>query len=283
MKNILKICLISSLVLSSLMAYTDSDLDGVEDTQDQCPNTPFTDLVDAKGCSIKKLTPKVNYHHFDVMIGAEYITSNYVSAPVTDTYDTTFQADYYYKNFSLQLSTSYYTTDSDDYSANGMNDTYVGMSYSLHPLKNLNIQLGLGALLPTYKADLNNNNTDYSVATYISYTIKKLNLFGSYTYTMINDDDTTITYSDGYSYTYQYKNTNAYSLGLGIYATNNLYLSTSYNDTESIYKNVDSARTASIYGSYYINKNWFTTLYYAYGLSDTASDHDISLKVGYYF
>ncbi|NPA66010.1 MAG: transporter [Epsilonproteobacteria bacterium] len=283
MKNFLKICLVSSITFSSLFAYVDSDLDGVEDSKDQCPNTPFTDIVNSKGCSIKKLTPKINYHHYDVMVGVEYITSNFTSAPTTDTYDVTFQADYYYKDFSLQLSTSYYTTDSDNYSSDGMNDTYVGMFYRFHPSAKLSVQMGVGIILPTYEAELNNNNTDYSFSTYASYMFKKFNLFGSYTYTMINDDDTTVTYSDGYSYTYKYKNTNAFSFGVGTYITYSLYISTSYNSTESIYKNIDSAETISIYGSYNINKNWFTTLYYAYGLSDTASDHDISLKLGYYF
>jgi len=284
MKNILKVLLMGSLFITSVMAYSDSDLDGVPDNLDKCPNTPFANLVNKNGCTIKKLIPVVNYHHYDVMVGAEYLTSNFTSAPKTDTYNATFQVDYYYKNFSLQASTSYYSTDSGDYSDSGMNDSYIGMAYTLYPMKNLSVRLGGGVLLPTYDTTLNNNNTDYSLSTYVSYsTIKNINLFGSYTYTMINDDDVTVTYADGYSYTYKYQNTNSWSLGAGRYISNGFYMSGSYNNTQSVYKGVDDIETLSLYSSYNLDANWFITLYYAYGLSDTASDHDISLKLGYYF
>ncbi len=284
MKYTLKKVLLISLMAVSAMAYSDSDLDGVPDSLDKCPNTPFTNLVNKNGCTIKKLAPTINYHHFDVMVGAEYLTSNFDAAPKTDTYNATFQVDYYYKNFSLQASTSYYTTDSDNYSADGMNDSYIGVSYTLYPVKNLSVRLGAGVILPTYDTTLNNNNTDYSFSTYVSYsTLKKVNLFGSYTYTMINDDDTAVTYADGYSYTYRYQNTSSWSLGAGRYLLSGFYMSASFNNTQSIYRNVDDAQTVSLYGYYSIDKNWFLSLYYAYGLSDTASDHDISLKLGYYF
>jgi hypothetical protein len=36
-----------------LFAYVDSDMDGVEDKDDLCPNTLMTDLVDLNGCTIK--------------------------------------------------------------------------------------------------------------------------------------------------------------------------------------------------------------------------------------
>ena len=55
MSRIVNNLLIVLLVLSStsLLAYEDSDLDGVEDKLDQCPNTSFSDLVDIRGCTKK--------------------------------------------------------------------------------------------------------------------------------------------------------------------------------------------------------------------------------------
>jgi len=274
-----------TLLSTGLMAYTDSDMDGVDDSVDKCPNTPLTDLVDINGCTKTRLTPKQNYHHFDVIVGANYTGSNYVSTPSTDTYSSSLQVDYYYKDFSLQAATSYYTTDSSDgYSDSGMNDSFVGVAYNLHPSKEMTLRVGGGVLLPTYDTSLNNNNADYLLSLNLSYALdNKLNLFAGYIYTKINDDDVSVTLSDGTVYDYIYDDTNAYSLGAGYYLQSNLYVSAAYNLTESIYANVDDAKTVSLYAYYGIDAHWFMNFSYAYGLNDIASDHAGSIKLGYYF
>ena len=101
--------LLPILLTASLFAYNDSDLDGVADEIDRCPNTPLTDLADANGCSKESL---VSNNHFDIIIGEEYSQSKYELTPSTDTYNTNVQVDYYYKNFSLQALTSYYNINS---------------------------------------------------------------------------------------------------------------------------------------------------------------------------
>ncbi|WP_434580691.1 DUF3187 domain-containing protein [Sulfurimonas sp. NW15] len=257
---------------ASLFAYSDSDMDGVDDSRDKCPNTPLTDLVDINGCTKKSL---VSSHHFDIIIGANYAGSNYASLNQTDTYSSSLQIDYYYKNFSLQASTSYYTTNGDGYSENGLNDSFLGASYQFKPLKSFSLRVGAGVLLPTYDTALNNNNTDYTASLNASYALGKVNIFGGYIYTMINDDDIAGTVA--------YQNTNAFSGGLGYYVTNKLYLSGAYNTSDSIYAGVEKIRTVSAYGYYSINMHWFTTFSYAYGLSDSASDQAASVKLGYYF
>ena len=263
---------------SILFAYTDSDMDGVADSLDKCPNTPLLDLVDINGCTKKVLIPKSRKYHLDLIAGVNYSGSNFASLNQTDTVSTSLQFDYYYENFSIQASTSYYKTDGDDYSENGMNDSFIGIAYNIKPNKDLLIRVGLGAILPTYDTGLNNNNTDYSASINISYTREKINIFGSYIYTMINDDDVIV---DDISY--MYEDTNAFSLGLGYYFTEKLYISSSYNSVNSIYKDIENVNTASVYAYKSINKNWFLTLFYAYGLSDSASDHAASVKIGYYF
>ena len=129
MKKMLLVIMLGMLS-SSLFAYSDLDMDGVDDSIDKCPNTPLTDLVDINGCTKKTL---LSPHHFDVIIGANYSGSNYASLNQTDTYSSSLQVDYYYKNFSLQASTSYYTTDGEGYSDSGMNDSFVGASYQFKP------------------------------------------------------------------------------------------------------------------------------------------------------
>jgi len=271
----------SCLLSSGLFAYSDSDMDGVANSVDKCPNTPLTDLVDINGCTIKKVTHKqVSKGHADIILGLNYADSNFAQLNQSDTYSGSIQADYYYGNFSLQASTSYYKTSAKDYDESGLNDSFIGAAYNFRPIKNLSLRLGAGALLPTYQTSLNNNNTDYTGSASLSYTLSKINIFGGYSYTMINDDDVVDT-TNNTSYIYQ--DTNAYSAGLGYYFTHKLYMSGAYNLSNSIYKGVDDIKTASLYGYYTINKSRFLIFSYAYGLSDTASDNAFSLKAGYYF
>jgi predicted porin len=271
--------LLSSLLTTGLFAYTDSDMDGVADAVDQCPNTPLIDLVDIHGCTKSTLETKtVGKSHADIIIGANYSGSNFASLNRSDTYAASLQADYYYGDFSLQASTSLYQTSSKDYDANGLNDSYIGGAYNFHPNSSITLRLAAGAILPTYDTALNNNNTDYTGSLSLSYTLKKINLFAGYGYTMINDDDVVDANND-----YRYQNTNSYSVGAGYYFTNKFYLSGNYNLSNSIYQGIEDIKTASLYGYYAIDKTKFLTLAYAYGLSDSASNNALSVKIGYYF
>jgi len=267
--------MILGLLSTTLFAFSDADMDGVADSVDKCPNTPFMDLVDVNGCSIKSLKTQ---QHYDIIVGESYSDSDYVSLTKTDTFATTLQVDYYYKNFSLQASSGYFTTNGDGYSDSGMQDSYLGGAYNFKPLNALTLRIGAVAILPTYDSSLNNNKTDYSGSLNISYSLGKVNLFGGYAYTMVNDTD----YLDGNNSIY-YQNTNAYNVGVGVYATNKLYISLAYNNSNSIYKGIEDTQTASIYGYYSLTQHWFATLNYAYGISDTASKNYAAIRVGYYF
>ncbi len=274
------------MLSTNLLAYSDTDMDGVFDDVDRCPNTPFSDLVDINGCTKKRLSAlerKKSDSRADVIIGVNYSGSNYASLNQTDTLSSSLQVDYYHKDLSLQIATSYYTTDGDGYSESGMNDTFIGASYTLHPLKTLLLRFGIGMVLPTYETSLNNNNTDYTASVNMSYAMGKINIFGGYSYRMINDDDVSVTDSSGNVYNYLYQNTNAYSLGLGYYLTQKLYVSTAYNRSESIYVGSEDIESISLYAYKSIDTNYFVTFSYAYGMSDSASDHALSVKVGYYF
>jgi len=122
-----KISTILFMCTLTLFAFTDSDLDGVDDAADKCPNTPITDLVDANGCSVKSLVVNESY---DIIVGLSYSEIDYRLNEKTDTYTTSFQVDYYRDNLSFQLSTSYYaSSDSTGYDSNGMNDTTIAAYY----------------------------------------------------------------------------------------------------------------------------------------------------------
>ena len=135
-----------SLLTLPLFAYSDFDLDGVDDAVDRCPNTPLTELVDIYGCTTKNLEGD---HHFDIIAGLSLSqfnenTLNALDPNDTDTVTTTLQADYYYKNFSLQASTSYFNSQSQSYSDSGQNDSFIGAYYQFNPFTSLNLQLGGG-------------------------------------------------------------------------------------------------------------------------------------------
>ncbi|MFT7002753.1 MAG: hypothetical protein ACJAWW_000086 [Sulfurimonas sp.] len=269
----IKTLLLLLTISLSLFSYSDYDMDGVEDEMDKCPKTPFSDLVNSSGCTTKSL---LSPHHFDMVFGINYSQTSYETLENTDNISQGLQIDYYYKNFSLQASTSYYNSQSATYNDSGTNDSFIGVYYKLIPIENLTLRLGAGAIIPTYESDLNNNNTDIIASTSLSYKLDNANVFGGFSYTIINNDDIV---EEGISH----QNTSSYNLGLGFYPTSVIYISGAFNSSDSMYKDVDIINTISINGFYTIDANWFTTLNYAYGLSDTASDNYASLRVGYYF
>ncbi len=265
--------LILLLTFTYLNAYQDYDMDGVEDRVDRCPNTLMSELVNHKGCPIKNLD---SYHHFDFIYGLNFYQTNYDTLEKANTHSQSFQFDYYYKNLSVTLSSSYYTSNTTSYNDSGSDDSFLGVYYKIDDIKNLNITMGVGTIIPTYDSDLNNNNTDYSASINLNYGFENLKFFGGYSYTLINDDDIE---EDNLIY----RNTNAINIGLGYYFTQELYMSSSYSTSESIFEGVENIEVAALYALYSLNKNWFTNFTYAYGVSDSASDNFASLKVGYYF
>ncbi len=283
-----KLFLALSLLTLSLFAYSDYDMDGVEDSIDRCPNTSFTELVDMHGCTIKNLEGD---HHFDIIGGVSFSqfnenTLNALNPEESTTINTTLQVDYYYKNLSIQASTSYFNAQSQSYSNSGQNDSFLGATYQLNPTGSLFVRLGGGLILPTYDTGYGNNNLDYTASANVSYLLNNITLFGGYSYTLVNDDDisyidTTVTPNETVNISYQ--NTNAFNAGVGFYPTGRLYTSLSYNSSDSIYRNNEAIENVSAYLFYTMNKHWFTTVTYAYGLSDSASDNYLAIRLGYYF
>lgn len=259
---------------TALFAYTDSDMDGVDDKIDKCPNTPLSDLVNVHGCTITKLEHDFN---FDIVYGINYADSSEQLANNIDIPAASLRLDYYYKNFSFQASTSYYVAlDEDNNATTGMYDTYVGAAYQFKPDRDILLNVGLAAILPTYDSATTNNKTDYRAYTSVSYMKKSATVFAGYSYTLINDEVVG-------SASYDYQNSASYNVGVGYNFTNRLYMSAAYNNSDSIYTKVKNLETASIYGYYSINERRFFIFSYAYGLSDSANPNSFTALMGYYF
>jgi len=272
MKKIILPILITS---SCAFAYTDSDIDGVEDLYDKCRDTPFSDLVDNNGCSTKSLSLSSRKVNYDIVLGGGYSNINYSSNEKADTTTSSFQADVFYDNWTLQTLASRYSSTSQSSSIDGFEDTQINLFYTSSPLTHLTLTYGLGILLPTYKSGYDNEASDYSAMINAHYTLSDDNyLFGAYGFTQVNDNDTE---------EIEYQNTNTYRIGIGQNLNKSSSIGLSYGKSDSIYKNVLPIETIGSSVNYQINNHWFSRLDYDYGLSDSASDHAGAISLGYYF
>ena len=147
------------LGLCALFAFAntvkDSDLDGVPDNLDICPNTPFLETVNKNGCSeeqLKKIKSKKNKIKFNIFAGYEY--DNYKNSKSSQLVFSTLSA--YKNNFKLSL---YYSMLNDGYNSGyKSNDLITSLYYYNYSITNTSIKLGVKAYLPTYF----NDKTDYA-------------------------------------------------------------------------------------------------------------------------
>lgn len=268
----MKRILLLSLLLSGYVLAADSDIDGIDDAQDQCMNTPFSDLVNARGCTIRSLQSNVNY---DIILGVGYSQTNYASQEKANTTTQTLQADYYNGNIWAQLAGSYFNSSSPSFKQSGFGDTLIALYYKL-PFDSLTVQTGVGVLLPTYNSDYDNEAVDYQGSINIQYDLNdQYNLFGGYSYTIVNDTDI--------PNTVQYQNTHSFYAGAGYAINDKTRISVSYAESQSMYVDTQTVETASAGLFYQLSNHWFTMFDYRYGLSDSASDHDGSIRIGYSF
>lgn len=269
MQRILLILLVSILQVFAL----DRDLDGVDDTLDRCKYTPFGDLVDKFGCTNKTLFTDTAY---DIIIGANYSDTNYNTLEKADTLTTTLQADIYRGNISAQISTSYFRSDETNSSDSGFNDTQLGLYMKTNLSSSLTLQPGFGVILPTYNSGYNNEAIDLFGSINAQYDLNEhTHVFGGLTYTLVNDKNVPDRV--------QYQNTTAFTAGIGYTVPNNGFINVAYAQSQSIYTGVEAFKTLSLNGMVPLDAHWFVLGNYRYGLSDSTSDNEIALRLGYYF
>lgn len=256
-----------------LMAFTDSDLDGVEDILDRCPATPSLELVGPDGCTLEKGVDKRREAlRFDAVFGLGYSESNPDALDQDETVITSLQLDYYEGDLTLQAVLSSYRSDSDS----GLNDTYLNAYYELYNEDLLSIKAGAGIILPTYDTSYGNEATDVMFSLSMMQQVGDAAWFAGYTHTMVNDRNVR-------SAGLYYQNTHSLSVGAGYNLRHDLYGSISYYHSDSIYRGSEAIRSLSLYLFHAVDERWFTTFMYANGLSDTASEHILSLRLGYCF
>ena len=245
----------------ALMCYAgaikDSDLDGVPDSLDMCPNTPFLETVNNSGCSASQLKSlKKNKIKFNFTIGYEY--DNYKSYNSSNTLFTSFSG----KN--KKYTTSIFLSVLDDGSGNGYkaNDAILSIYYKFM-FRNIYFKVGPKIY---FKTDYN-SKTDYAILVKGAYYFKDFSIALSekhkkYGETGTNSKDT-ITLELGYSY-------------------KNLYISPYTYTENSAYNSSRWYKYAGISLFYFINKKFSISIDSSTDLEET-QNYTITSSIGYSF
>jgi len=237
------------IFFSTLLWSIDIDLDGVDDSIDKCPNTPFDALVDKDGCIQSYVS------------SSKYLLQVGVSDSIeSDSLDANLYFAYIYKPWEFSISTTSYTMNLTN-SIDVKDDMYISLGY-YKDFANLNTKLSFGSRLAMddgYKIedvancfvslDLNYDMGDYTLLGYYSYSFK------------VN--------ADRYA---------TYSVGVGKSLTSSLYASVTLTQLALKESDIDSI---SLYSSYMINDKFYCSLGYTYNF-DYDDKHTLSFNLGVY-
>ena len=253
------------LSASFLLALTDSDFDGVSDIYDKCPNTPIELAVGRDGCSSKAMD-------ITLMLGLEESVGKYGGTENISNSTTIFYAGFRKANTVYALSSSQDNTADTANSVNGQGDLYGTLSYYIPSKTRLQTALNAIIKFATASTDIGTGENDYGMKYNATLTNGKRSVMASIGYMLTGDTDS-VTYNDVVSM----------SIGTGLQASSKLYLSASYYFASEYTEGSDNSSTVSLFGSYQINKRWFTTTSFSLGLSDAVPDSSFNLSAGVNF
>jgi predicted porin len=263
--RIFSILIIYTGILSASTQYVDYDLDGVDDSIDLCPNTPFDVLVDAHGCNIEK---KALPGKLLIQAGV----NRHTDAVYENTTLLNFFADYSYQNWDISLSSATYNTSNLTTIVDAEDDLFLTVGYTFHK-EGLTTKIMGGTKFASMEDSGTDRDNDWYAAVNLDYTLNnKVNLFGYYSYTISGD-----------SSTIDYKNFHTVSVGAGYSITPLWYSSLSYNYASVYYSGGESYQSLSWFNAYMLTKSVYISLNYAYGLNDTSYDHTFSFAIGAFF
>ena len=240
-------------------AFKDSDLDGVEDSVDRCPNTPILELVDETGCPLER--KRWVRGKFYIRIGGGYIKDR-----AEERAYSSLSLAYSYKGLYTSFTTRYYL--SSKVSDPGMGDSSLFLGYSRFLTESLYVLPGVRIKVPTGDKQFSDGKVDYTPSLVLDYLFGKADLFTYLSYTFRGDK--------------RLKDTITASFGGGYDLTSKLYLSLSYDVSESAVR--DSYNSyASLFAIYDISRRLYITLSYSKGLNSSATDHSLSGRLGIRF
>ena len=250
------------IIVLHLHAFEDSDIDGVSDDMDLCPDTSFEDTVDEDGCPQNSsywgkisLTGGVNVNMDD-----------------STTTDYTFMVDYSYKRWDLSLHSSEQSYEVDGNSSHTVGDLYLSLGKSFE-WSNFFTKFTIGSKIATGGSQVSTGENDYFATLNLNYILTpKFVLLSQLGYTLIGENNES-----------SFQNPLGYSIGVGYTVNNRLYTSLLYQRSNSIYTDSDDYHSISLFGSYVLSDNTFATFSYMRGLDNLSYDQVVSFKLGVNF
>jgi len=255
------------LGLIPLMAMKDQDFDGVADSVDECPKTPFLNEVNAKGCSVNVLTLPSETESDSLVTTLSYgLNTNEDLLGREKQHSSKLQVNYYHDKWSYSLSTGYYRHAKSE----GALDTEVKVKHYFKLTPKLKLRLGVGVKLPTY--DFIGNKTDYTLYSSLNYYVTPaFSLFSQYNYSYIHDINEITPLRNSY----------ASSFGAGYFFTKDFYSNLAYHKGQSKFTNEHNIESLSSSLYYKIDQKWFGTLFYDREIYDEDFHETINFKIGY--
>jgi len=246
----------------------DSDFDGVPDTQDNCPNTPFLNQVNSLGCttSVLRLPDETDYDSMTMTFSSGYENNDDLPG-TTQQYKNKFQVNYYRNDWSYSLRSSYRIGEDE-----GFGDTTVKIRKRFRLSPEVRLNLGAGLKLPTY--DFSGNNTDYKLySSLYYYPTKSVSFFTGFNYTFIQDEEVIE----------KLQNRSNLYVGAGYFLRENLYVNIGYAYEKSKYVSEHPEHSLSGTLFYQITDSFFGTLYYKQDVLDEDLHEEFYFKLGYKF
>ena len=258
MKKILILSICSIFIVAA--QFKDSDLDGIADKVDKCPNTPFNAIVDENGCPVKYLDMKVSNVSYDLYTELSYLKDKGDEESSSLFYFGVFKDSYYFSVSSLLNDLS---------GSQKLSDITVKAKKYINFTDDLYSSVGFSLKIPV--RDQGTNKIDIPLYFSLNYSIKNSTVYMGGSYTFVNDKS---------SY-YDYKNSNSFYSGLSF----NYYLY-SLNISYMIQKDKydDISRSIGL-GIIYSPKksSFYYNLSYVGGLNSNAIDHIYSFGIGINF
>ncbi len=259
MRKGIRIMLTTLFSSAVALAFQDSDLDGVEDTKDKCPNTPILVLVDEHGCPLE--SKRFLQGRFYLRMGGGYLKDEREER----TYSLLSVA-YSYKSLYISFTTRYYL--SSKLYGSGMGDSLLFLGYSDFILPRLYTLSGLRLKLPTGDDPYSDGKVDITPSVVLDYLLDGYDLFLSLSYTLRGDE--------------RLRNTFSASIGAGYDLTSKVYTSVSL-DTSQALSDGEYNYYISLFLLYDITEMFYGTLSYTKGLNKRATDQSATLKLGIRF
>lgn len=266
----------------------DKDFDGVPDSIDECPNTPFLNEVNALGCTTQILILPFETNKESLLLSLSYgYSTNEDLRDREKQRNSKIKINYYHNGLGYSLQTGYYSHQAHS----GMLDTIVRVRKRFKLNQSFSLNIGTGLRLPTY--DFTGNKIDGLLYTSLHhYVTESLSVFAGYNYTYIGDkeiktvlpetpDPYTTEEEDLRDDLYKLQNVHKGYLGAGYFFTKNFYMNIMYSIQDNKFSSEHRIRSVSSSIYYKINDKWFSTLYYKRDVKDGDLHDNLLFSIGY--